>query len=107
VKIFKTAVLVEDGGDLLQCDTIEYEGKLWLVPEWLEVPTQRMTMPTRIIGLDRSLFQKPSPKYPVDYFLSCPLPKAVFYGQIPTELKEQVVVIERLGIKILAVGGLH
>jgi len=100
-------VISEDDGSLSAYDTVEHEGRLWLVPEWLEVPTQGMTVPTRIIGLDMSLFQKPSPKYPVDYFLSCPVPKAVFDGQISKQLEGKVVVIERPDIKIPAAGGLQ
>ena len=36
-KIFKTLVSIEGGGgSVFQMDTIEYEGKKWLVPKWLE-----------------------------------------------------------------------
>jgi hypothetical protein len=33
-------IIREDDGALLRGDTIEYEGKLWLVPEWLAGPTK-------------------------------------------------------------------
>jgi hypothetical protein len=35
MKIFTTVVMIEEGGDFTKLDTIEHEGKLWLVPEWL------------------------------------------------------------------------
>jgi len=40
-----------DDGELLEADTIEYEGKLWIVPEWLAGPTKGTEMPARIICL--------------------------------------------------------
>lgn len=107
MKIFKTAVQHLEDGSLSECDTIEYRGKLWLVPEWLEVPSRQKTIPTRIIGMDRALFLKPPPAYPVDFLLSCPMPKCVFDGQIPIELEGKVVSIERPELEISAGGGLH
>jgi hypothetical protein len=107
MKIFKTIVMIEDDGSIGPCDTIQYEGRLWLVPEWLEVPSEQKTVPTRIIGLAPDRFQKPNQKYRADYFLTGSISKALLAGQIPIELKGQVVVIERPDIKIQAGGGIH
>ena len=49
MKITKTLVQISDDGMLLACDTIEYEGKLWLVPDWLTGPVENSERPARII----------------------------------------------------------
>jgi hypothetical protein len=43
------------------------------------------------------------PKYQEDYFLSYPLPKAVFSSQIPNKLRGTVVVVEQPDIELLPV----
>jgi hypothetical protein len=32
--------MVGAGNKILQCDTIEHEGKIWLVPKWLASPAK-------------------------------------------------------------------
>ena len=39
-------------GMVVTCDGIEHEGKLWLVPGWLEHPTEPIAIPERIIRFD-------------------------------------------------------
>lgn len=39
--IFKTYVAAGAGVQIV--DTIEHEGKLWLVPHWLDNPSKRVT----------------------------------------------------------------
>jgi hypothetical protein len=40
MKIYKTMMSISDdpagGGNIYKMDTIEHEGQMWLVPEWLE-----------------------------------------------------------------------
>ncbi len=77
-KVFKT--LVHQA--LLATDTIEYEGKLWLVPEWLAGPIQGTERPARIIGLHGLVTEKAHPPYDkdVDMILLIPLSKDTLAG---------------------------
>jgi hypothetical protein len=47
--IRKVKYVREDDDALLVGDIIEHEGKLWLVPEWLQGPTENTRRPARII----------------------------------------------------------
>jgi hypothetical protein len=64
-------------------DTIEHEGYLWLVPEWLDAPYQQMRKPARIIRLDKHKLQnlgvEPQTHQHL-YRLADQLPKAVLDG---------------------------
>ena len=49
--ILKCIVGLGDGM-VVTCDGIKHDGKLWLVPKWLEHPTESIAMPERIIRFD-------------------------------------------------------
>lgn len=87
-------------------DTIEFEGKMWLVPEWLDNREEGFSHPTRIILLDNLPHQK-SASPNEDFLLSDPLPKAVFDGHVPPESEFDYVVLERPDIKLRDPRGLH
>jgi hypothetical protein len=90
-----------------QIDTIEYEGGLWLVPEWLEAPTEGWKKPARIVRMD-SLPHSPMPDtYPADFLLNGPIPKAVLDGQIPRGKEALYDVIEGPDIKFDIPSGIH
>jgi len=78
-KILKTFVIL--GSEIHITDTIEHEGKLWLVPIWLDTPDGKWTMPARIIRLDTLAHQKMSGQ--ADFVLSGPMPKELFADQTP------------------------
>jgi hypothetical protein len=84
----------EDDGSFLLRDVIEYEGKLWLVPEWSAGPTAATEMPARIICLDGMPLRKPSPQYQdrVDWVLSTPLSTDILEGR---RASQNPLVIER------------
>ena len=48
MKIYKTVVSVSDDpeyqGKVFAMDTIKYEGKFWLVPEWTDLRSEGLTM---------------------------------------------------------------
>src|ERR1700730_6943792 len=92
MKILKTLVMREDDGALIAADTIEYEGKLWIVTEWLEGPTKGTEWPARIICLDGLPLGRPGPQYQMDYALQTPLSKAVLEGRA---VAQGLVVIDR------------
>jgi hypothetical protein len=78
----KMLFLMEQGGKLIEGDVIQHEGKLWLVPEWLEGPTKGTECPARIICLDGLLLNKPGAQYQgVDWVLYTPLNKDILEGR--------------------------
>lgn len=105
--ILTTMVFFSDipDGKIYKCDTIEFEGKMWLVPEWVDNPREGWRKPVRIICLDILPHQK-SPGGPADFVLNHGIPKSVFFdGQIPSPPEDLYVVIERPDISFPAIGG--
>lgn len=91
MKIFKTMITFPDG--IYTIDTIEHEGELWLVPEWIDgTPSEGYSMPVRIIRIP--LLHEAGPDVSADYIVSYPLPKDVLDGAIPMELAHVCDVIE-------------
>lgn len=99
MKILKTFVFFSDTAPshIFSVDTIEYQGSFWLVPEWIDNPEQRWTMPARIICLDGLIHQRTSWESG-EFVLNGGIPKDVFDGQIPPG--DKYVVIERPNIRI-------
>jgi len=103
-KIFKTAV-PSDNGTIHTVDTIEYEGKLWLVPQWLDKPKEGLSRPARIIRMD-SLPHVTG--FGVHQFvLTNYMPKGVLDGEILSGLENQYEVVDLPEIVIRTGGGLH
>src|SRR5262245_31938639 len=75
VKVMKT--LVPGLGGIDRMDTIEHEGKLWLVPYWRDIPGGKWTMPGRLIRMD----SLPHDKFREDFVLTGPVPKELFDPQ--------------------------
>jgi len=73
-KIYQTAVRVND--DVYSVDTIIYEGKIWLVPDWDELPSLKVIRPSKIIRIDLMPYQKPDDLV-FDYVLNVQFDKAV------------------------------
>jgi len=104
MKIFKTLITFPDG--IYAIDTIEHEGELWLVPEWIGgTPAGGYSMPVRIIRVP--LLQDAGPAVSADYIVSYPLPKDVLDGEIPTELAHACDVIEKPQIVVEKPPTLH
>jgi len=83
LKIYKTEFLLSDvpSGGVYKCDTIEHEGRMWLVPDWISYPTKGTMQPIRIICLDLLQHQKtPWRTDGVDFVLNKAIPKAVLDG---------------------------
>jgi hypothetical protein len=88
--VLNTLVPMESG--IFAMDTIEHEGMLWLVPEWIDTPRKGWSRPARIVRL--SLLPHSRGPAPFDYVLQNPIPKDVLNGQIPPQLAALYVVIE-------------
>jgi hypothetical protein len=100
MKILKTLLLIQGGNTFFHMDTIEHQGRFWLVPEWIEAPVEGWRMPKRIICLENLQRQKLNPKAGYgDFSLSAPIPKAVLDGHDPQPLKGGYVVVERPDIR--------
>jgi hypothetical protein len=85
IKVLKVGV-GSGGGAIQECDAIKYDGKLWLVPQWLDEPGRGTTKPRRMIRID-SLPHQPmtNPAFGLDFILNGPLPKAVLDGAATPE----------------------
>ena len=102
MNILKTMMAISDSGvgKIYKVDTIEYQGKHWVVPEWIENKAEGWSSPVRIILLDVLPHQK-SPGGPGDFVLTYGIPRCVFYeGLIPIRSKYYWKVIERPDIKV-------
>ncbi len=89
----------ETAGTVFMMDTIEHEGRMWLVPEWFDMPGKGWSRPARLICLDVLPHQKSSGSQ-WDYILTRPIPKPVCDGRIPKEVAHEYVVIERPNIEV-------
>ena len=88
-------------GELLRCDAIEHEGALWLVPEWLQNPTEGWMTPVRIIRISGFRLQKlPPGNWIGDYILNDPIPRDVLEGRTAAKSGVQFEVVERPDIQI-------
>lgn len=90
----KFTLVGSDDGKIWKIDTIEHEGELWLVPEWLEVTYPAGQLPKRAIRLT-GLDYEDCPNPDADYFLKSPIPKAVLFGPTPPEEATGFVVVVR------------
>jgi len=82
--ITKTLALVVGESQPRVFDTVEYEGKLWLVPAWISSPIPGTAKPLRIICLDGLPMQPPyiGQGYPDhDRVLVPPLGKGTLEGE--------------------------
>jgi hypothetical protein len=91
MKIFKVAV--PGLGKIESYDAIEHEGKLWLVPHWIDNLTRKETRPFRIIRFDNLAHQSTKGAQWGDFALTHPLPPALFEMR---PLEQQIAGIEYL-----------
>jgi hypothetical protein len=86
MKILKAMVASTDTGSVYKIDVIEHDKKLWLVPQWLDVPAQGVSKPARIIRMDTLSHQKCAPSNQfADYVLNVPVPKALLNLETPKQ----------------------
>lgn len=107
MKIYHAIIQIQDDGSTATIDAIEYKGKFWLVPEWLEMPHEGLTMPARIILVDGLPHQRFEDGKPADAVVNCPIPKAVLNGETQKQSEVQFVVVERPDIRIQGPRGIH
>lgn len=100
----RLAFLEDNSGSSFTCDTIEHEGQLWLVPEWLDTHDQEWLRPARLILLSALPHQAmTNPEiWRCDYLLNFPISRAVFHGRRPPQASDGLVVLEAPGIRVAA-----
>lgn len=78
-------VLVALGGtsEIHVVDAITYEGGLWLVPVWIEQPTERLMKPARIIRVDHMESIPAPPDSGAAMALKKPVPITLFDCSMP------------------------
>ncbi len=72
--------MIFSGSKLIQCDAIEFERKLWLVPEWCDNEVEKKTWPARLIRFDNLPHQR-SEGGQADYMVNTPIPEEVLSGK--------------------------
>jgi hypothetical protein len=82
MKILK-AMVGSDDGKIYECDVIEFEGKTWLVPHWIDAPSQGVTSPGRLILLD-TIPHKRTEGW-MGIVVHNPVPKALLDRETPRE----------------------
>lgn len=102
MKIYKTLVFFTDAhlGKIMQCDTIKFNGKFWLVPRWIDNLTEGTRTPLRIICLDYLPHEKLDDFGDVDFALNSPIPICIFDGEIPDETEYQFEIVESPDLRL-------
>jgi hypothetical protein len=97
MKIQKATVVIDSS--IYKADVIEFEGRYWLVPEWLDMPAQGVSMPRRIISLEAIPHQH-TPGVDPEFVVNVPVPRAVFEGRAQSQGERQFVVRELPEIRV-------
>jgi hypothetical protein len=90
-KILNAMISIENEG-VFVCECVEYDGKVWIVPEWKDYPAKGYSRPARIICL--SNLPHTGRFSGVDYVLRDPIPRAVYDGHPTEEQRKSYFVIE-------------
>ena len=72
--------IVASGSKILKLDAIEFDNKLWLVPEGYVNAKEGLTSPVRIIRFDHLRYQQLDGK-PYHFQLNDPIPEDVLDGK--------------------------
>ena len=94
MKIYKTVLSFTGDDSIRTCDTIEIDGKFWLVPMWIDNLAEGTRKPLRLICLDGLPYMKAGANFPADFVLTKPIPKCVLDGEIPDETSFEFVIVE-------------
>ena len=102
------AILLTDGpvATTLEVDVISHAEKLWLVPNWLEVPSAGYKIPERIVCLDRFEHQLPC-RQGENIVVNATVPKAVLFDPIRPEEADAAQIVLRPEIRFPIPRGIH
>lgn len=96
----------DESGAISICAGLEYEGRNWLVPLWLEPADGEYEQPERIIPLDHLPHQK-SGLGVADYMLNVPIPRAIWSGPTSPEMLKRYGVVLSPPIRLKKNKSLH
>jgi hypothetical protein len=91
MELLKTLALFDHLGKWYRIDTIEYQGKWWLVPEWLACKDKKWKRPKLLISLDSFEYSKNDSGHPADFLISGSITKGVLDGKAPPERHLEVI----------------
>lgn len=98
MEIFRVLTMFSDCGKVGRCDAIRYEGKIWLVPHWIEYPALGVKKPVRIVHLGANGIHQTGPtSYSTEAEL---LSLAVLEGRVPPSPPIEVVESPNIEIQI-------
>lgn len=97
----------DQDGKIYILQAIKREDGLWLIPSWLENPSEGWKIPERIIRVDPSEYEELGGDYPAEYHTKHPVPRAVLNGQSRTVEGISYDVVERPDIRIQIPPGIH
>ena len=96
MKTLKAVIFVEGGNAIFAADVIRYKGKRWIVPQWLENPSEGWKTPERIVCLDNLQHQKlPRGDARGDFAVNVPIPRSVLFGPDLPAANSGYVVVRR------------
>lgn len=103
MEIFNIMISFTDsGGEISRCSAINYKGKAWLVPLWLENQVTGLSKPTRIVRVDQFGLQ-PAKFGDCKYILQAmTLSKAVLEGRVPPRPQDEVVESPDIEVRLSA-----
>jgi len=80
-------VMITDGRGIFPVPTVEYQGKLWLAPQWIVSDPPGYKMPAYIISLENLAIQdlRQMPNSQADYAVGEPIPRSVLEGRASPE----------------------
>lgn len=111
-KLYKVIVMIDGVASAIA--GVDFEGAIWLVPNWLPFQSEGYTKPTRMVRLDQFQSRRfvppatgPGPFAGADYAVSDPLPKELFVGELTPQLEKQYVVLDRPDVKFRTGGSIN
>lgn len=99
--------LVLDTGVPGECGAIEYDGALWLVPKWVPHPEAGYTTPERMIPLAKFEYQTIGRPEELNLLITGKVPSTLFFGPIPSTMRQLFGVLERPDIRFRTGGTLN
>jgi hypothetical protein len=101
VRIFVSVVWCGNG--VLEVDAIKHDGRVWLVPNWLDHVDEGYMTPERIVGLHairHRQLEPPLKDYEVDYLVNETVPEAVLSGEPSNEQVKKYDIQMRPDIRV-------
>lgn len=102
------AVVEDESGQcsLVTADIIEYHGKKWFVPEWVDNQEEGWSTPVRLVRVVQGRTEVPLAEWDPSRGV-LPIPGPVFKGRIPSGHRDSFFVVEHPNVRIYGPKGVH